>query len=148
MSKIDLSKAKIGDKFFTQNRLIAVLKEKNVTNELGQFVIEVGGSEFYYDQYGGGFVPMGYNIIGRYFDNHVSQQEFIKSEAESERRQKVVSLAEKLLTNGEMLKAYKGVFEAEEHARVKAPTSYSVFVIRQADEFVKSKEQYLKEGKL
>ena len=143
---IDLSKAKVGDKFFTQNRLIAVLKEKNVTNELGQFVIEVGGSEFYYDQYGGGFVPMGYNIIGRYFDNHVSQQEFIKSEAESERRQKVVSLAEKLLTNDEMLKAYKGVFEAKVHAGAKVPTSYSAFVIRSAEEFVKCKEKYLNAG--
>lgn len=147
MNKIDLSKAKLGDKFFTQNRLIAVLKEKNVTNELGQFVIEVGGSEFYYDQYGGGFVPMGYNIIGRYFDNHVSQQEFIKSEAESERRQKVVELAEKLVTN-ELFAVTNHIHDMRELGAVinlDSPAEYAFLI---AEEFVNTRRKYLKEGKL
>lgn len=77
-----------------------------------------------------------------------SEVEMIKhaEDIERKRRQEVIALAEKLVVNEEMMKAHRGLFEAEVHARAKAPTSYSAFVIRSAEEFVKCKEKYLNAG--
>ena len=67
---------------------------------------------------------------------------------ELQRRQEVIALAEKLVVNEEMIKAHKDLFEAEVYAHEKTQTTYPEFVIRSAEDFIKYKNQYLKDGKL
>ena len=153
MIKIDLSKADIGDYFIRQDHVVVqftgVVKE---INGVKYYKMRVGDYTHSYKQDG--------NIDALdmpdsfYKEMHLVRQvsesevEMIKhaEDIERKRRQEVVALAEKLVVNEEMMKAHRGLFEAEVHARAKAPTSYSAFVIRSAEEFVKCKEKYLNAG--
>lgn len=153
MSKIDLSKADIGDYFIRQDHVVVqftgVVKE---INGVKYYKMRVGDYTHSYKQDG--------NIDALdmpdsfYKEKHLIRQvsesevEMIKhaEDIERKRRQEVIALAEKLVVNEEMMKAHRGLFEAEVHARAKAPTSYSAFVIRSAEEFVKCKEKYLNAG--
>ena len=153
MSKIDLSKADIGDYFIRQDHVVVqftgVVKE---INGVKYYKMRVGDYTHSYKQDG--------NIDALdmpdsfYKEKHLVRQvsesevEMIKhaEDIERKRRQEVIALAEKLVVNEEMMKAHRGLFEAEVHARAKAPTSYSAFVIRSAEEFVKCKEKYLNAG--
>ena len=153
MSKIDLSKADIGDYFIRQDHVVVqftgVVKE---INGVKYYKMRVGDYTHSYKQDG--------NIDALdmpdsfYKEMHLIRQvsesevEMIKhaEDIERKRRQEVIALAEKLVVNEEMMKAHRGLFEAEVHARAKAPTSYSAFVIRSAEEFVKRKEKYLNAG--
>lgn len=153
MIKIDLSKADIGDYFIRQDHVVVqftgVVKE---INGVKYYKMRVGDYTHSYKQDG--------NIDALdmpdsfYKEMHLIRQvsesevEMIKhaEDIERKRRQEVIALAEKLVVNEEMMKAHRGLFEAEVHARTKAPTSYSAFVIRSAEEFVKCKEKYLNNG--
>lgn len=153
MIKIDLSKADIGDYFIRQDHVVVqftgVVKE---INGVKYYKMRVGDYTHSYKQDG--------NIDALdmpdsfYKEMHLVRQvsesevEMIKhaEDIERKRRQEVIALAEKLVVNEEMMKAHRGLFEAEVHARAKAPTSYSAFVIRIAEEFVKCKEKYLNAG--
>lgn len=153
MSKIDLSKADTGDYFIRQDHVVVqftgVVKE---INGVKYYKMRVGDYTHSYKQDG--------NIDALdmpdsfYKEKHLIRQvsesevEMIKhaEDIERKRRQEVIALAEKLVVNEEMMKAHRGLFEAEVHARAKAPTSYSAFVIRSAEEFVKCKEKYLNAG--
>lgn len=153
MIKIDLSKADIGDYFIRQDHVVVqftgVVKE---INGVKYYKMRVGDYTHSYKQDG--------NIDALdmpdsfYKEMHLVRQvsesevEMIKhaEDIERKRRQEVIALAEKLVVNEEMMKAHRGLFEAEVHARAKAPTSYSAFVIRSAEEFVKCKEKYLNAG--
>ena len=153
MSKIDLSKADIGDYFIRQDHVVVqftgVVKE---IDGVKYYKMRVGDYTHSYKQDG--------NIDALdmpdsfYKEMHLIRQvsesevEMIKhaEDIERKRRQEVIALAEKLVVNEEMMKAHRGLFEAEVHARAKAPTSYSAFVIRSAEEFVKCKEKYLNAG--
>lgn len=153
MSKIDLSKADVGDYFIRQDHVVVqftgVVKE---INGVKYYKMRVGDYTHSYKQDG--------NIDALdmpdsfYKEMHLVRQvsesevEMIKhaEDIERKRRQEVIALAEKLVVNEEMMKAHRGLFEAEVHARAKAPTSYSAFVIRSAEEFVKCKEKYLNAG--
>lgn len=153
MSKIDLSKADIGDYFIREDHVVVqftgVVKE---INSVKYYKMRVGDYTHSYKQDG--------NIDALdmpdsfYKEKHLVRQvsesevEMIKhaEDIERKRRQEVIALAEKLVVNEEMMKAHRGLFEAEVHARSKAPTSYSAFVIRSAEEFVKCKEKYLNAG--
>lgn len=153
MSKIDLSKADVGDYFIRQDHVVVqftgVVKE---INGVKYYKMRVGDYTHSYKQDG--------NIDALdmpdsfYEEKHLVRQvsesevEMIKhaEDIERKRRQEVIALAEKLVVNEEMMKAHRGLFEAEVHARAKAPTSYSAFVIRSAEEFVKCKEKYLNAG--
>lgn len=153
MSKIDLSKADVGDYFIRQDHVVVqftgVVKE---INGVKYYKMRVGDYTHSYKQDG--------NIDALdmpdsfYKEMHLVRQvsesevEMIKhaEDIERKRRQEVIALAEKLVVNEEMMKAHRGLFEAEVHARTKAPTSYSAFVIRSAEEFVKCKEKYLNNG--
>lgn len=153
MSKIDLSKADIGDYFIREDHVVVqftgVVKE---INGVKYYKMRVGDYTHSYKQDG--------NIDALdmpdsfYKEKHLVRQvsesevEMIKhaEDVERKRRQEVIALAEKLVVNEEMMKAHRGLFEAEVHARAKAPTSYSAFVIRSAEEFVKCKEKYLNAG--
>ena len=153
MIKIDLSKADVGDYFIRQDHVVVqftgVVKE---INGVKYYKMRVGDYTHSYKQDG--------NIDALdmpdsfYKEMHLVRQvsesevEMIKhaEDIERKRRQEVIALAEKLVVNEEMMKAHRGLFEAEVHARAKAPTSYSAFVIRSAEEFVKCKEKYLNAG--
>ena len=153
MIKIDLSKADIGDYFIRQDHVVVqftgVVKE---IDGVKYYKMRVGDYTHSYKQDG--------NIDALdmpdsfYKEMHLIRQvsesevEMIKhaEDIERKRRQEVIALAEKLVVNEEMMKAHRGLFEAEVHARAKAPTSYSAFVIRSAEEFVKCKEKYLNAG--
>ena len=153
MSKIDLSKADVGDYFIRQDHVVVqftgVVKE---INGVKYYKMRVGDYTHSYKQDG--------NIDALDMsDSFYKQMHLIRQVSESEvemvkhaedierkRRQEVIALAEKLVVNEEMMKAHRGLFEAEVHARAKAPTSYSAFVIRSAEEFVKCKEKYLNAG--
>lgn len=153
MNTIDLSKADIGDYFIRQDHVVVqftgVVKE---INGVKYYKMRVGDYIHSYKQDG--------NIDALdmpdsfYKEMHLIRQvsesevEMIKhaEDIERKRRQEVIALAEKLVVNEEMMKAHRGLFEAEVHARAKAPTSYSAFVIRSAEEFVKCKEKYLNAG--
>lgn len=153
MNTIDLSKADIGDYFIREDHVVVqftgVVKE---INGVKYYKMRVGDYTHSYKQDG--------NIDALdmpdsfYKEKHLIRQvsesevEMIKhaEDIERKRRQEVIALAEKLVVNEEMMKAHRGLFEAEVHARSKAPTSYSAFVIRSAEEFVKCKEKYLNAG--
>lgn len=153
MNTIDLSKADIGDYFIRQDHVVVqftgVVKE---INGVKYYKMRVGDYTHSYKQDG--------NIDALDMpDSFYKEMHLIRQVSESEvkmikhaedierkRRQEVIALAEKLVVNEEMMKAHRGLFEAEVHARAKAPTSYSAFVIRSAEEFVKCKEKYLNAG--
>lgn len=153
MNIIDLSKADTGDYFIRQDHVVVqftgVVKE---INGVKYYKMRVGDYTHSYKQDG--------NIDALDMpDSFYKEMHLIRQVSESEvkmikhaedierkRRQEVIALAEKLVVNEEMMKAHRGLFEAEVHARAKAPTSYSAFVIRSAEEFVKCKEKYLNAG--
>lgn len=153
MNTIDLSKADIGDYFIRQDHVVVqftgVVKE---INGVKYYKMRVGDYTHSYKQDGNiDALDMSDSF---YKEMHLIRQvsesevEMIKhaEDVERKRRQEVIALAEKLVVNEEMMKAHRGLFEAEVHARAKAPTSYSAFVIRSAEEFVKCKEKYLNAG--
>ena len=177
MNKIDLSKAKLGDKFITKEGRILTLAYQGRKYTLigsGCFVRLNKNGKLYEDNEESKF-----DLIEQVFENgdildigergevlaEMTKSEFEKARElgidfldvyieknpeednqELKRRQEVIALAEKLVVNEEMMKAHRGLFEAEVHTHAKAPTSYSAFVIRSAEEFVKCKEKYLNAG--
>jgi len=153
MSKIDLSKADVGDYFIRQDHVVVqftgVVKE---INGVKYYKMRVGDYTHSYKQ--DGSIDALDMPDSFYKEKHLIRQvsesevEMIKhaEDIERKRRQEVIALAEKLVINEEMMKAHRGLFEAEVHARTKAPTPYSAFVIRSAEEFVKYKERYLNTG--
>ncbi len=153
MIKIDLSKADIGDYFIRQDHVVVqftgAVKE---INGVKYYKMRVGDYIHLYKQDGNIDaldMPDSFykekHLIRKLSENEVEKIKHAE-DIERKRRQEVIALAEKLVVNEEMMKAHIGLFEAEVHARTKAPTSYSAFVIRSAEEFVKCKEKYLNDG--
>lgn len=180
MSKIDLSKAKLGDKFITKEGRILTLAYQGRKYTLigsGCFVRLNQNGKLYEDNEESKF-----DLIEQFFDNgdildigergevlaEMTKSEYEKAKEldidflqvyieknpeednkqELQRRQEVIALAEKLVVNEEMIKAHKDLFEAEVYAHEKTQTTYPEFVIRSAEDFIKYKNQYLKDGKL
>lgn len=155
MSKIDLSKADLGDYFIRQDHVVVqftgVVKE---INGVKYYKMRVGDYTHSYKQ--DGSIDALDMPDSFYKEKHLIRQvsesevEMIKhaEDIERKRRQEVIALAEKLVVNEEMIKAHRDLFEAEVHARTKIPTTYPAFVIRSAEEFVKYKERYLNTGKV
>ena len=184
MSKIDLSKAKLGDKFITKEGRILTLAHQGRKYTLigrGCFVRMNQNGKLYEDNEESKF-----DLIEQFFDNgdildlgergevlaEMTKSEYEKAKElgidflqvymeenpeekdpeedkrEFDRRLEVVVLAGKLLVDEGIIKAYKDAFEAEVHSCAEKTTTFSEFVIRQADEFVKYKKKYLNTGKL
>lgn len=187
MSKIDLSKAKIGDKFRTKNGLILTYCNRTyVDSDFHVLSHNDGSIDVFYKN--GNYLKRsacGLDLAEQVFDdekgraiadkilkdvetvvNGVAEAmpviesatianlpreqlpENNEDDSELQRRQEVIALAEKLVVNEEMMKAHKDLFEAEVHAHAKTQTTYPAFVIRSAEDFIKYKNQYLKDGKL
>ena len=181
---IDLSKAKIGDKFLTKEGKVATLQHKGKRYTLigrGCFMRLSQNGKLYEDDEESKF-----DLVEQVFDNgdqldnnisveegglvlaELTKREYEKAKKmgiaiqsvpyiveqqkednlELQRRQQVVELAEKLVVNEEMMKSHKDLFEAEVHNCAKTLTTYTAFVIRSAEDFIKHKNQYLKDGKL
>lgn len=165
MSKIDLSKAKIGDKFRTRDGLILTY-DKEYINRGIHILYKESGIAYLFLENGNYMVgeemhPL--DLVEQVFDesfdtkerdirtNHEMEKavEVAKEEKqELQCRQEVISLAEKLVVNEEMMKSHRDLFESEVHACAKTLTTYPAFVIRSAEDFIKYKNQYLKDGKL
>lgn len=192
MSKIDLSKAKVGDKFRT--RIGEVLTYKGVDGYIAKTRSDYhicarpddyrltyfdNGKFIFYEEHPYDLVEQVFDN-GDLLDNNISAEEgrqaiveMAKNEYEKakelgvaiqnlpliveqqkeenlelQRRQEVIALAEKLVVNEEMMKSHKDLFEAEVHNCAKTLTTYTAFVIRSAEDFIKHKNQYLKDGKL
>ena len=196
MSKIDLSKAKIGDKFRTRDGHIMVYTSYDgyiLGSGRGEFVLTteeefpIGDGweklSLYYFSDGTGNdglpfdasnvlqslqekipirVPYGYELVEQVFDKPLDTierdirinyemgkvVEVAKEEKqELQRRQEVVELAEKLVTN-ELFAVTNHIHDMRELGaaiNLDSPTEYAFLI---AEEFVSTKEKYLKEGKL
>lgn len=185
---IDLSKAKVGDKFRTKNGLILTYcKRTYVDSDFHILTHNDGSIDVFYKN--GNYLKRsacGLDLAEQVFDkgdlldNNISAEEGVQAivemakneyekakelgvaiqnlpliveqpkedNPELQRRQEVIALAEKLVVNEEMMKSHKDLFESEVHACAKTLTTYPAFVIRSAEDFIKYKNQYLKDGKL
>lgn len=143
MSKIDLSKANIGDKFRTRNGQILEYRGECLELRDDKYkLIDGKGFILYLFQYGEYLYDEehGFDLVEQVFDDEKIEREIksqkemqeavgIEYEAELQRRQEVVELAE----NVWLFKDPEGSY-------------YSAF--HDAEIFVKLKTKYLKEGQL
>ena len=161
MSKIDLSKAKIGDKFRAREGRILLYDGEDFENRDDKYkLIDEKGYVKHFFQYG----EYLYNeesyldLVEQVFDDEKMEREIksqkemqeavgIEDEAELQRRQEVVELAEKLVTN-ELFAVTNHIHDMRELGaaiNLDSPTEYAFLI---AEEFVSTREKYLKEGKL
>ena len=147
MSKIDLSKAKIGDKFRTRDGQILKYFGENLydRDDRYELIDEQGFIKHFYQN--GKYLYDGVNgldlveqVLDKPLDELIEEgtkqfresRDAIAEENELQRRQEVVELAEKLLIRN-----------------LKDLAEYSYYAaFKDAETFVKLKHEYLKEGKL
>lgn len=160
MSKIDLSKAKIGDKFRLKNGVIATYKCYSNYPCAHAHILE-SGLKLYVANCDGTEVNgmHEYDVIEQVLDKPLDElieegtkqikknDDAIKEEQELQRRQEVVELAEKLVTN-ELFAVTNHIHDMRELGaaiNLDSPTEYAFLI---AEEFVNNKSKYLKNGKL
>lgn len=163
MSNIDLSKAKIGDKFRTKLGYVVIFTGlyrrakkyrymfDRVDDKYCGFCCDINGVTYGNDEI--------YTIVEQVFDKPLDElieegtkqikknDDAIKEEQELQRRQEVVELAEKLVTN-ELFAVTNHIHDMRELGaaiNLDSPTEYAFLI---AEEFVNNKSKYLKDGKL
>lgn len=160
MSKIDLSKAKVGDKFRTRDgQILEYIGEEGYND--GYKLMDENHSVFYYHRKGN-FLSLSvsdYDLIVQVFDKPLDEliqeatkqikenDDAIEEENELQRRQEVVELAEKLVTN-ELFAVTNHIHDMRELGaaiNLDSPTEYAFLI---AEEFVNNKSKYLENGKL
>lgn len=140
MSKIDLSKAKIGDKFRTRAGYVVELKD--IVQYLGDDVYRLTSPKVVVCVFQNGKI---------YKDNRASEFDLVEQVFDDEkdttdllqRRQEVVKVANELFTRGTMKDWF---YELLQNNKIK--TTYVEYIFTYAKEFVSTREKYLKEGKL
>lgn len=161
MSKIDLSKAKIGDKFRTKNGKIVEYVGTD-QNHIGDvFILENKYGSRYHFYKCGNYMSIEehfLDLIEQVFDEPLDTKERdirkndemrkvveIEDEEKQElqRRQEVVEVANELFTRGTMDDWYCALIK---HGKTKK--TYLEWIFGWAEEFVSTREKYLKEGKL
>lgn len=166
MSKIDLSKAKIGDKFINkEGTVLELIKVHSGYEYPYELKDEIGHS--YSVTNDGSYVKGedGSLDLVRVFDELLSAMEKIErserinrdmqkiaeiadeEKQELQRRQYVVELAEKLVTN-ELFAVTNHIHDMRELGaaiNLDSPTEYAFLI---AEEFVNTRGKYLKKGKL
>ena len=184
MSKIDLSKAKIGDKFRTRDGRIATFH--------GRFPKSIIGLDYYVKI--GKDIPMRCFVTGMWLPDEETQYDLIEQvfddekgraitdkilkdvekvingvaeamplyesaaianllreplpennedEAELQRRQEVVELADRIFTEKYLQEWYQYLIDNKT-----TKTDYVTYIFEWAEKFVNAKDKYLKEGKL
>lgn len=160
MSKIDLSKAKVGDKFRTKN-------DEVVTYIGTDCCIEKSRSDYYvcvcsddvkirYFKNGAFLSYEGhpYDLVEQVFEDDKMEREIksqkemqeavgIEDEAELQRRKEVVELADRIFTEKYLQEWYQYLIDNNT-----AKTDYVTYIFELAEKFVNTKDKYLKEGKL
>jgi hypothetical protein len=162
MSKIDLSKAKIGDKFRTELGYIVIFTGLYKYGRKYKYMFDMVDGEYCGCVCDINGVPLNnkeiYTIVEQVFDKPLDElieegtkqirknDDAIKEENELQRRQEVVELAEKMyiMFENETLRCYLNysgsTIECSEDLMEKA-------IIR-ATSFINRKHKYLKDGKL
>jgi hypothetical protein len=164
MSKIDLSKAKIGDKFRTEFGYVLELvglcrrkKYKYILERVDDKYIsrcyDVSGytDSAYKDEY-----RLVEQVLDKPLDELIEEgtkqlresRDAIAEENELQRRQEVIELAERLLFMNRMHDAYEAYIEALNKENLQTLMSFPLYILQCAEDFIKHKNQYLKEGKL
>ena len=158
MAIIDLSKAKIGDKFRTRNGCILKYVCKY---HQGYILKDINDCEHFYYEKGNFFLfnESCHDLVEPVFDKPLDElikiatkqfresDDAIAEEAELQRRQEVVELAEKLVTN-ELFAVTNHIHDMRELGsaiNLDSPAEYAFLI---AEEFVNTRRKYLKEGKL
>ena len=164
MSKIDLSKAKIGDKFRTRNGGVVTYKgtDGRIAKSRSDYYVCVCSDDAKITYFKNGALLLDeehpYDLVEQVFDDDKMEREIksqkemqeavgIEDKAELQRRQEVVELAEKLVTN-ELFAVTNHIHDMRELGaaiNLDSPTEYAFLI---AEEFVSTREKYLKEGKL
>lgn len=168
MNKIDLSKAKVGDKFRTREGYVVELKD----------TVPYFGYDVYRLTSPSAFVCIlqdgrmhkcnkesEFDLVEQVFDdekdttdleiveamNNVTKEiheKVAEREQELQRRQEVVELAERLLFMNRMHDAYNDHIEALNKENLHTLISFPSYILQCAEDFIKYKNQYLKDGKL
>lgn len=162
MSKIDLSKAKVGDKFRTRSGSIRTYYECKNYESIDYYLLkDEDGNIFYYHKYGNFILcsDTEYDLVEQVHDKPLHEliqegtkqikesRDAISEEKELQRRQEVVELAEKLVTN-ELFAITNHIHDMRELGaaiNLDSPTEYAFLI---AEEFVNNKSKYLENGKL
>jgi rubrerythrin len=161
MSNIDLSKAKIGDKFRTRGGgVVEYVKYENlldlyiVSSEYGnQYPVQKDGR---YLRERECFSDLIVQVLDKPLDELIEEgtkqfresRDAIAEENELQRREEVVELAERLLFMNRMHDAYEAYIEALNKENLHTLISFPLYILQCAEDFIKYKNQYLKEGKL
>ena len=167
MSKIDLSKAKIGDKFRTRDGLVLTYDKEFENPGIHILNKESGMSYLFLEN--GNYMVGGENhqldLVEQVFDDEkdTTDREIVEAmnkaikeipkqaaerEKELQRRQEVVELAERLLFMNRMHDAYNDYIEALNKEDLHTLISFPSYILQCAEDFIKYKNQYLKDGKL
>lgn len=167
MATIDLSKAKIGDKFRTRSGCILEYVGETSFYMVDKYLLEVEGCVIFRFYKHGNYMAAGehgLDLVEQVFDDKkdTTDLEIVEAmnqaikeipekaaerEQELQRRQEVVELAEKLVTN-ELFAVTNHIHDMRELGaaiNLDSPAEYAFLI---AEEFVIAKDKYLKEGKL
>jgi phosphosulfolactate synthase (CoM biosynthesis protein A) len=163
MSKIDLSKAKIGDKFRTRDGRILEYKGKSDVMIDDNYLFDDKEERRTILLFRNGSYMLTYkhelDLIEQVLDKPLDElieegtkqikenDDAIAEEKELQRREEVVELAEKLVIN-ELFAVTNHIHDMRELGaaiNLDSPTEYAFLI---AEEFVNNKSKYLKNGKL
>lgn len=163
MSKIDLSKAKVGDKFMTREGYVVELKDTVLY--FGDYVYRLTSPNAFVCVFQDGRMykcnkASEFDLVEQVFDDEKDtiDREIVEAmnqaikeipekkqlrEQELQRRQEVVELAEKLFTEKYLQEWYQYLIDNNT-----TKTDYVTYIFEWSEKFVNAKDKYLKEGKL
>lgn len=160
MSKIDLSKAKIGDKFRTINGEVVAYKgtDGRIAKSRSDYYVCIGSYDAKITYFKNGALLLDeehpYDLVEQVFEDDKMEREIksqkemqeavgIEDEAELQRRQEVVEVANELFKHCTMKDWYCDLIK---HGKTKE--TYLEWIFGWAENFVYTREKYLNEGKL
>ena len=158
---IDLSKAKIGDKFRTRcGRILEYIGNDSYDIDNKYLLKDENGRQcnFYkhgnYITYGEDDLDLVEQVIDKPLDELIEggtkqikeNDDAIAEENELKRRQEVVELAEKMLLSESMHKLCITYLRGEQYNGSERATSFHAYFLKAAEVFIDYKNEYLKNG--
>lgn len=155
---IDLSKAKIGDKFRTKDgQILEYIGEEGID---AYKLMDESHSVFYYHEKGNflSHKETNYDLIVQVFDRPLDElieegtkqikenDDAIAEGNELQRRQEVVELAEKMLLSESMHKLCITYLRGKQYNGSERATSFHAYFLKAAEVFIDYKNEYLKNG--